>query len=401
MVRLAPFTLQSLHANDGNVAVMFAVMLPLIVGGAGLGVETTYWRYKQLQLQAAADAAAFAGAMEKRAGSDQSIIAAAASTAASQNGFAVGAGTIAVATPVGNPTALEVVLRADAPRFFSGALLNTPVPLRARAVAEYDGSSAVCVLALEPAAPQSLIISGSAEVTLQGCNMMANSIASDAVVVQGSAELTAPCVISVGGASITGDLNLTACPSVITQAPRAADPYKDLTAPSATGSCLSDHGSVLTPGRYCSGMDLGDATLQPGVYVVSGGDLRINAHAEVQGTGVTIYLQGSARLHVDGSAEVVMSAPTSGPYSGILFFGDRASLGGSNIFNGTASSSLTGALYFPSQAVEYRGNFSGENGCTQVVARTVQWTGNSSVGVDCTSLGMQTVPTMSVVKLVE
>lgn len=385
--------------DGGNVAVMFAVLLPAIVGGAGLGVETTYWRYKQLQLQAAADAAAFAGAMEKRAGSTQSVVVAAATTAAAQNGFPASAGTIEVTTPQGAPTALEVVLRADAPRFFSAALLDTPVSLRARAVAEYDGSSAVCVLALEPAAPQALVVSGSAEVTLQGCNMMANSIASDAVAV--SAELTAPCLISVGGASISGDLTLTACPSPITQAPRAADPYKDLPAPTATGSCLSDHGPVLSPGLYCSGMDLDDVTLQPGVYVVSGGDFRVNANAEVQGTGVTIYLQGSARLHVNGSAEIVLSAPTSGPYSGILFFGDRTSLGGSNIFNGTASSSLTGALYFPSQAVEYRGNFSGENGCTQVVARTVQWTGNTSVGVDCTSLGMQTVPTMTVVKLVE
>ena len=401
MLRSTPFSLESFSADGGNVAVMFAMMLPLIVGGAGLGVETTYWRYKQLQMQSAADAAAFAGAMEKRAGSDHGAIVSAATVAASQNGFSTAAGTVAVSTPAGAPTALEVVLRTEAPRFFSAALLSTPVPLRARAVAEYDGSSAVCVLALEPSAPQALTISGSAEVTLQGCNLMANSIAADAVVVQGSAELTTPCLISVGGASLSGTVNLTACPSVITQAPRAADPYKDLAAPEGTGPCLSDAGATLAPGRYCNGMDLADVTLSPGVYVVSGGDFRVNANAEVQGTGVTIFLKDATRLHVNGSAEVVMSAPTSGPYSGILFFGDRTSLGGANIFNGTASSGLTGALYFPTQGVEYLGNFSGENGCTQVVARTIKWSGNSSVGVDCTSLGMQTLPTVSVVRLVE
>jgi Flp pilus assembly protein TadG len=27
----------------GNVAILFALFLPVIVGGAGFGVETTYW----------------------------------------------------------------------------------------------------------------------------------------------------------------------------------------------------------------------------------------------------------------------------------------------------------------------------------------------------------------------
>ena len=54
----------------GNVAMIFALALPLVVGGAGFGVETTYWYYRSVELQAAADAAAHAGAIERRAGSD-------------------------------------------------------------------------------------------------------------------------------------------------------------------------------------------------------------------------------------------------------------------------------------------------------------------------------------------
>ena len=129
--------------------------------------------------------------------------------------------------------------------------------------------------------------------------------------------------------------------------------------------------------------------------------MRINATANVQGAGVTIYLKGTARLQVDGSADVLMSAPTSGPYSGILFFGDRSALGGANIFNGTATSHLTGALYFPSQAVEYKGNFSGENGCTQVIADTVEWSGNTDIKADCTGAGFGGIPALLIVQLVE
>ncbi len=58
--------------------------------------------------------------------------------------------------------------------------------------------------------------------------------------------------------------------------------------------------------------------------------------------------------------------------------GDRS--GSSNTFNGTASSKLTGTIYFASWIVNYLGNFSGVNGCTQVVAATVRWSGNTTFG---------------------
>src|SRR3954452_11366803 len=81
----------------GNIAVIFALTLPIVVGGAGLGVETSYWYYSSLKLQAIADAAAYAGALEKIAGSDTTAITAAAATSASSNGL--GGGTIVVNTP--------------------------------------------------------------------------------------------------------------------------------------------------------------------------------------------------------------------------------------------------------------------------------------------------------------
>ncbi|TIY10354.1 MAG: hypothetical protein E5V16_12455, partial [Mesorhizobium sp.] len=46
--------------TSGNVAIIFALSLPIVVGGAGLGVETSYWYYSSLKLQAVADAAAYA-----------------------------------------------------------------------------------------------------------------------------------------------------------------------------------------------------------------------------------------------------------------------------------------------------------------------------------------------------
>ncbi|TIU24397.1 MAG: hypothetical protein E5W49_00490, partial [Mesorhizobium sp.] len=68
--------------TSGNVAIIFALSLPIVVGGAGLGVETSYWYYSSLKLQAVADAAAYAGALEKVSGSDKPAIVSAATLSA-------------------------------------------------------------------------------------------------------------------------------------------------------------------------------------------------------------------------------------------------------------------------------------------------------------------------------
>ncbi|HYF23170.1 MAG TPA: pilus assembly protein TadG-related protein [Caulobacteraceae bacterium] len=402
-----PFDRRLLRSERGNVAVVFALSMPLVAGGAAFGVESTYWYFKDLELQSAADAAAYAAAIQRRAGSQAQAVTAVALREATANGFTPSLGTIQVnAPPQSGPNqgadAVEVVLTERQNRFFTDFFSNDTVTARARSVAVFQSASNACVLALDRSASRAAQFSGSSSLTLQGCSVMANSVASDAVVMQGSATASTTCLISVGGAQTTSGLTLTECAAPVTQAPPVADPYGELPEPSASGSCLSANGSSLAPGNYCNGMSLsGNVTLQPGTYVVSGGNFRVNSNAVVSGNGVTIHLTGTARTRFNGNATVQLSAPTSGAYSGILFFGDRDSTGDRNIFNGTANSSLTGAIYFPSQAVEYQGNFSGVNGCTQIVANTVEWTGNATFNVDCTGQGMQTLPAMQLVKLAE
>jgi hypothetical protein len=159
----------------------------------------------------------------------------------------------------------------------------------------------------------------------------------------------------------------------------------------------------LHPGTYCHGLSLKDTvTLNPGVYVIEGGDFNVNAKAKISGTGVTIYTKGTARISMNGTATVKLSAPTSGDYSGVLFFGDRDNDGSTkNIFNGTADSLLTGAIYFASQTVQFNGDFSGDKGCTQIVGLTVEWNGNAKIKKDCTEFGMKAIPAAELVKLVE
>jgi hypothetical protein len=186
-------------------------------------------------------------------------------------------------------------------------------------------------------------------------------------------------------------------------APPVADPFAALPEPSPTGGCKNGNGANLDAGYYCHGLNLhNNVHLGPGTYYVSGGDFKINATANITGENVTIYLADGSRVAMNGNAKVTLSAPTSGTYSGILFFGDRDDYSGSgNKFNGTADSSLTGAIYFASQPVEYLGDFSGIDGCTRIVGRTVEWTGNATINQDCTALGIPEIPAMQLVKLAE
>lgn len=392
------------RSTRANVATIFALSLPIVVGAAGFGVETSYWYYNSLRLQATADAAAYAGALEQISGSDKPTIIAAATQSAATNGL--GSGTITVNTPPASgpntaKKAVEVIVGQNLNRMFTSIFTQGQVPEQARAVALIINASKACVLALDPSASQAALFSGNTSVKIIGCSVMANSIASDAIKLQGSAALQADCLISGGGVSLSNPVT-TVCAAPITQALPAADPFADLPAPAASNPCQNANKSTLKPGTYCSGLSLsGTVTLQPGVYVIQSGDFKVNANANVSGDGVTIYLAGGSRVSMNGNATVSLSAPTSGIYSGVLMYGDRTSTGGQSTFNGTADSLLTGALYFPKQQVNYLGNFSGKNGCTQVVADLIQWSGSSNISQDCTSLGMRDIPATQSVALVE
>ena len=397
-----------LGANrSGNVAVVFAITLPILLGAAGLGVETSYWYYRSLQLQSAADAAAYTGGLEKLAGSQTSVIEAAAADTATSNGFETSSGTVTVHTP---PTtgpnisahAVEVVLRQTVERYFTSIFSSAPVVLSARAVAKSSTVSKACMLALDTVASKAALFSGSSNLTLTACAVMSNSTAADSIKVQGSAKLTVSCLMSAGGMDLAGGTVSTTCSTPISQTQPALDPFIDLPVPPVTNPCRSTKGATLQPGTYCSGLSLsGTVNLSAGVYVIDSGDLKINANANVTGANVTIYMRCGSRISINGTATVQLSAPTTGSYAGVLFYGDRTCVGGSNTFNGTATSLLTGAIYFAKQDVNYLGNFSGSGGCSQVVAGTIQWSGNTSIKQDCTSLGMRDIPANLTVQLVE
>jgi hypothetical protein len=243
---------------------------------------------------------------------------------------------------------------------------------------------------------------GNTTSTFTNCNVYSDSISSTGFAVGGSASATMPCAMSAGGFNVDSGLHLSSCATTTPNAAVVPDPYKSLVAPTIPSGCSNGNKSALDPGKYCNGLNInGTTTLSPGVYIISGGQLKINANAVLSGSGVTIYLTGGATIQMNGNATVNLSAPTSGTYSGMLLYGDRTQAYDINKINGTAASSMTGAMYFPTQEVDLQGNFSGANGCMQVVADTINYTGNSTFSTDCTAYGMSNVKAPGTVTLAE
>jgi hypothetical protein len=396
-------------SEAGNIAIITALSMPLVVGFCGLGIETAYWFYKQRVLQGSADITAYNGAVALRNAETVSSIRSQASSDAAANGWVSSSGTITVNTPPAsgpnqNANSVEVILTENESRLFSKIFTPTPVAINVRSVATYASSGLACLLALNKTAQNAVKIWGANTTTLNGCNIMSNSFASNAIGLGGNSTTTAPCLLAVGGVSVASTLNLTKCTTPTTNAAPAKDPYASLPAPSVSGSCKSVPGgnAHIQPGRYCGGLSVNSTkTFDPGTYIIDGGTFSLNGNAVVQGAGVTFYLTNGATVAFNGGAHLTFSAPTSGTYSGILFFGDRNQANALQKFNGDGTSSMTGAIYMPSQQVQLNGNFSGVNGCMQVIADTIDYSGSATFASNCPNTGMSGVSIPGAVSLVE
>src|SRR5215211_5838628 len=124
-----------------NVAILFAVTMPMVIGGAGLGVETAYWYFRALRLQSATDAAAYAAGIEARAGSSKATMATAASAVVAQNGYDAAALNLQVIYPYVMPaggSAVRVVITAPEERFFSKVLSEAPITITKASIARFE-----------------------------------------------------------------------------------------------------------------------------------------------------------------------------------------------------------------------------------------------------------------------
>ena len=396
--RLRRFSRAFMEDNAGAVAVIAAIVFPVLVGAMGLGAESGYWYMEQRKLQHAADVSAHAAAIRFRAGDQQSGLESTALRIASVSGYSPG--TLTVSTKPGlsaGSNKVTVELTEMHPRLFSSVFVGEPMTLSARAVAEVKGGSKACVLALSGSASGAVTVTGSTQVQLSGCSVVSNSSAADAFLMKnGSAVMSTDCVYTVGEAVTTTGLTLTGCSKPVERVPPTADPFASVAEPDklhveqlpcrtlayiSNSTYAFDTLANGTPAiRLCGGLDIqGTITLKPGLYIIDGGDFTVNAGAKLSGDGVTLYFTNGAAAKLLGNGDIDLSAPTTGPFAGLLFFGSRRDTGVSHQVTGNSESTLEGNLYMPTGSIDFTGNSTVSGGCTQIVADQVTFTGNSTM----------------------
>src|SRR5437764_2984390 len=211
-----------------------------------------------------------------------------------------------------------------------------------------------CVLSLSGMASSATSISGTADVQLKGCDLYDNSKDTSALTAGGSGHLSARFVGVVGG--VSGKAAITTNEGLATGISPIPDPYADTSFPSFSGCDYHN-------------------------YTVNGG-------ATVKGTGVTIVFTSStgsnyATASINGGANVNLTAPSSGPTAGIVFFGDRKAPAGTVFkFEGGATQVFMGALYLPKGDVSFAGGSDTTTGCTKLIGNTIKFTGDTNFALD-------------------
>ncbi len=385
--------------------VLICLAIITIMGLVGLVADVGSLQAQKQLLQTAADSAALAAAQEINYGDSV----AAGKADAATNGFTNGVNGVVVTinnpplsgTNSGKSGYVEAIVSRPEPTFFLRVLGLTTVTIQARAVSNV-GNGPNCIYVLDPSASSAVSFNGN--INLQSnCGMLVDSTSSSGLYVNGNINITEPQTGVVGGYTSSGNVVFTPVPK--TGIVAASDPLAYVQAPSY-GACghtsftlngnTGSSGSYyqMNPGVYCGGITvIGNAYLHfnAGTYVLAGGGFSFTGNAWMTGTGVTFYnttgTGGYKAIALTGNVTMNFSAPTSGSLAGILFFQDRsipAGSAGSGVV-GNSSSTLDGAMYFPTTTLTYTGN-SSASGYTIIVADKWVDTGNSSFGNNYTSL---------------
>ena len=129
-----------------------------------------------------------------------------------------------------------------------------------------------------------------------------------------------------------------------------------------------------------------EVRLRPALYVIKDGPLTIRSNGELTGNGVSIVLTGNdARLDMQGSGELTLSAMSTGDLAGIaLAVTNTGAEGASSSLQGAPNVSVTGSIYMPGQRLDMQGNPSlhiqGDEG--KVLARSFELRGSPDIQID-------------------
>jgi hypothetical protein len=374
-------------SRDGNVALIFSLALPVLLALGGLAIDSAAFYNQQTHLQAVADSTALAVAKEMHLFVDnpdtlEESGKSRVEALLTENGLVSQAHVteVRVNTDQGHAQ-VEIAMQA---RSFLPPEIWGNNPIRVIADAHTFGDVKLCVLGLDQANAETVALDSAALLTAPECAVQSNS--------------TDPHGMSAQNGSVV--LSLFTCSSGGYDGPEAAflpPPEKDcpaledplaLRAPPSVAGCdyldlsLAKGTHSISPGTYCGGLKLTgnvEVTAEPGIYIITGGDLRVDNNATLKGEEVSFYFDGEdAVINFKDKAIVELGAPKTGPMAGLLFYEDPAAPPDRNFeISSDAARKLLGTIYLPKGV--FKGGGSGKiaalSAYTIIVARRIDLDG--------------------------
>ncbi len=428
--------------REGAIALVVCLSLIVIIGVAALAIDGGYLYWTRAQLQATTDSSALAGvamvpgnngtltAQEKDDIVDEAKSFAQKNMRISQYGTVLANadvipghwdadgdfGAARTFYPFNNLPggadidAVKTIARRDTLNgnpvslMFASILGFSETNVGATAIAwAGPGDGQACILSLHPDLDGAIEMSGTNDLDLDNCGIALHSTSQKAMKISGTVDLEVGevCVkhstqgVEESG-TVTWDPNP---PDIENDCDPPNDPLAGVPPPDTSGCDHTDfkvdqQNQIVTldPGIYCKGIELSgsniNVTFNPGVYVLKDGGLKVSgSDGTITGSEIMFYNTDDGGSYGDidfsGSNNTInISAPTSGTYAGILFFGDRSSSEGDflwKIAGGTNTVEMDGVIYMPTQGVEFSGNsiLSGPCG-VKIIANTIKLNGNSA-----------------------
>lgn len=368
--------------QSGSVMMTAALLLPVVIACVGLSVDYISASTARQQLQAAADAAALAGAKELSLSEiNLASIDGVAKTVLDDLVKGESVAGAHVSTEVDDdPISVKVMAHKDLDTLF-GRLMGEPtVRVAVHSVARVLGKPNICILGLDSSASGTIRLDNLASVVGHNCSVFSNSKSSGGLQANGNSSMSASFVCSAGGVAGKKDafqpLPMEDCPSF-------DDPLSDRPEPEAA-ACIAtdlvvDQSTTLAPGTYCGGLEISgrhDVALEPGVYVIKDGPLKVDKGANLHGAAVGFYLTGSgAELQFDSDSTISLEASEDGVMAGLLFFESRLqSTSATHQLMSDDARVMVGTIYLPQGRLLIGGSsqVGGESAYTAIVARTLE-----------------------------
>lgn len=389
----------------GQTMVFLAIATVAMLGFLGLVLDGGRIYFEKRRLQAASDAGAFAAAQELRRGIyNQDSLRASAVADTGLNGYDDRNSTIVMNNPPAsgpysaNNLFAEVTINRVVPTTFMRIMGVDSSNVGTRSVAGLIPDDFFCIYALDPTTDGGFTNNGTSEF-VANCGIMVNSTSPDAFVGLGTNACTTASFIGItGGYDIDcADARQTepdtGIPSVVDPLIRLQEP--DLSVMPVTTKYTTMIDGVPTivypPGMHngmhiISGSD--NVLFEPGFHAFQNG-LQVTG-GKMRGTGVTFYVNnatGTQTFDIAGGATVNVSAPTTGPYKGMLFWSSRNSPyrpPHHKIARGGAGSTYSGTFYFANEHFDWGGtpsSASANDTWQLVVARTVSVQGTAGTAI--------------------